>query len=67
MDKSKVYDIFKQTEVNGISMYSQNRTLKDIIVNSMEIKNKERQMRNIQLIKKLCPHLFIGYNNLIYI
>ena len=24
-------------------------------------------MRNIKLIKKLCPHLFVGYNNLIFI
>ena len=33
----------------------------------MELKNKERQMRNIRLIKKLSPHLFVGYNNLIFI
>jgi len=24
-------------------------------------------MRNIRLIKKLSPHLFVGYNNLIFI
>ena len=48
-------------------MYSQERTIKDIINYSMEIKNKERSLKNIQLLKKLCPKILNGYNNLTYI
>ena len=67
MDKSKCYDIFQKTKVNGIKMYTQKRTIKDIINQSIEIKNKERDLKNIQLLKKLCPNIINGYNNLTFI
>ena len=66
-DKTKITDIFQRAKVNGVSMYSQERTLKDLITFSIEFKNKERQLRNIKLVKRLCPHLFTGYNNLLFI
>lgn len=67
MDKSKCYDIFQKTKVNDMRMYSQERTIKDIISYSMEIKNKERLLKNIQLLKRLCPNILNGYNNLAFI
>ena len=33
----------------------------------MEIKKKERLLKNIQLIKSLCPLILNGYNNLAFI
>ena len=67
MDKSKCYDIFQRTRVNDMRMYSQERTIKDIISYSMDMKNKERMIKNIQLLKKLCPNILNGYNNLAFI
>ena len=67
MDKSKCFDIFQKTKVNGHAMYSNQRTIKDLINYSIEIKNKERELRNIHLLKKLCPNIVNGYNNLTFI
>lgn len=67
MDKSKCYDIFQKTKVNEMRMYTQKRTIKDIIIYSVEIKNKERELKNIQVLKKLCPNIINGYNNLTFI
>ena len=33
----------------------------------MEIKKKENLLKNIQLIKSLCPLILNGYNNLAFI
>ena len=33
----------------------------------MDVKNKERSIRNIQLLKALCPNILNGYNNLAFI
>lgn len=66
-DKTKVYDIFQQTRVGDMRMYSQDRTLKDIISYSMELKSKENTLKGIQLLKNLCPNLMKGYCNLVYI
>ena len=67
MDKSKCHDIFQRTKVKGMRLYSQGRTFKDIINYSIDIKSKERSLKNIQLLKKLCPTILNGYNNLTYI
>lgn len=67
MDKSKCYDIFQTTKVGNVRMYSQKRTIKDIIFYSMEIKQMEKKIKNIQLIRKMCPKLLTGYKNLTYI
>ena len=48
-------------------LYSQERTIKDIINYSIEIKSKEKDLKNIQLIKKLCPNILNGYYNLSFI
>ena len=67
LDKSKCYDIFQKTKVNGMKMYTQKRTIKDVIQFSIEIKNKERNLKKIQIFKKLCPYMLNGYNNLGFI
>ena len=48
-------------------MFSKERTIKDIINYSMEIKKKELLLKNIQLVKSLCPLILNGYNNLAFI
>ena len=47
MDKSKCFNIFQKTKVNGMKLYSQERTIKDIIHYSIEIKSKEKELKNI--------------------
>ena len=64
MDKTKCYDIFQKTRVNEMKMYTQDRTIKDVISYSMELKSREKELRNIKLMTSLCPNLMISYNNL---
>ena len=48
-------------------MYTQERTIKDILLYSTVTKNKERDLENIKLLKHVCPNILSGYNNLHYI
>ena len=41
MDKSKCYDIFQNTKVSGMRMYTQDRTIKDILNYSIEVKKRQ--------------------------
>ena len=45
-------------------MYTQDRTIEDVISYSMELKSREKELRNIKLMTSLCPNLMISYNNL---
>ena len=67
MDKSKCYDIFQKTKVSGMRMYSQDKTIKDILKYSTEIKKLVILLKNIQLLKSLHPTILSGYNNLTFI
>ena len=67
MDKSKCYDIFQKTKVSGMRMYTQDKTIKDILKHSIEIKKLEKLLKNIQLLKSLHPTILSGYNNLTFI
>lgn len=48
-------------------MYTQKRTIKDIINYSIEIKCKERELQNIRLMKSMFCKILNGYNNLAYL
>ena len=67
MDKSKCYDIFQKTKVSGMRMYSQDKTIKDVLKYSIEIKKLVILLKNIQLLKSLHPTILSGYNNLTFI
>lgn len=65
-DKSKCYDIFQATKVNNLRMY-QKRTIKDVMFYSIEMKKKEKMMKNIQLLKRIGYKILSGYGNLAYV
>ena len=48
-------------------MYTQERTIKDVLTYSVEVKKRQILLKNIQLIKRLNPTILSGYNNLTFI
>ena len=45
----------------------QTRTIKEIVSLSIELRNYERKLKNIKLIKALARNLLSGFDNLLYI